>query len=168
MPTQVRIFTMPRSLDETLAEPVSLSTAPRSIPDKPDFWKNVEPPRPKYKPVARQTMAVYNNLEAPAGNGGITFAHQDSLPKLPIPELDGTLQRYLASLRPLQTAREHGETKHAVNEFLKQDGPDLNERLKKYAAGKTSYIEQFCKLLPGTPSYIISSLFCLSCSTCAN
>jgi len=27
---------------------------------------------------------------------------------------------------------------------LKSEGPELQERLKKYANGKTSYIEQFC------------------------
>lgn len=77
---------------------------------------------------------------------GITFAAQDKLPKLPIPELDSTMTKYLAALKPLQTPREHAETKQAVEEFLKSDGPELHERLKKYANGKTSYIEQFCRL----------------------
>jgi carnitine O-acetyltransferase len=77
--------------------------------------------------------------------GGITFAAQDKLPKLPIPELESTAVRYLEALRPLQSPREHAETKHAVNEFLREEGPDLQEKLKRYAQGKTSYIEQFCK-----------------------
>lgn len=77
--------------------------------------------------------------------GGITFAAQDKLPKLPIPELEDTCKRYLEVLAPLQAPRERAETRHAVQEFLKQDGPDLQEKLKKYAHGKTSYIEQFCK-----------------------
>ncbi|KAL1871580.1 hypothetical protein VTK73DRAFT_2009 [Phialemonium thermophilum] len=75
--------------------------------------------------------------------GGVTFAYQDKLPKLPIPELADTCQRYIAALKPLQSPREHAETKHAVEEFLKQDGPELQEKLKKYAEGRTSYIEQF-------------------------
>lgn len=77
--------------------------------------------------------------------GGITFAAQDKLPKLPIPELASTCQRYIDALRPLQSARERAETQIAVREFLQQDGPDLQEKLKSYAQGKTSYIEQFCK-----------------------
>lgn len=76
---------------------------------------------------------------------GITFAGQNSLPKLPIPELSSTLQKYLAALKPLQTPREHADTQHAVEEFEKHDGPELQEKLKKYAQRKTSYIEQFCK-----------------------
>lgn len=75
--------------------------------------------------------------------GGVTFAHQDKLPKLPIPELESTCQRYLSSLKPLQTHREHAETRRAVQEFLQTDGPELHEKLKKYAEGQTSYIEQF-------------------------
>lgn len=80
--------------------------------------------------------------------GGITFASQDKLPKLPIPELESTCQKYLEALKPLQTPREHAETRHAVQEFLKNDGPDLQDKLKRYAHGKTSYIEQFCKRHP--------------------
>lgn len=80
-------------------------------------------------------------------NGGITFAHQDKLPKLPIPDLESSCQKYLTALKPLQSAREHAETKHAVEEFLRHDGPELQEKLKKYAAARTSYIEQFCTTL---------------------
>jgi carnitine O-acetyltransferase len=76
---------------------------------------------------------------------GITFAAQDKLPKLPIPDLDATCKRYLASLEPLQSAREHAESKRAVDSFLHNEGPDLQEKLKAYSAGKSSYIEQFCK-----------------------
>lgn len=75
---------------------------------------------------------------------GITFAAQDKLPKLPIPELEHSMTRYLAALKPLQSPREHAESQQAVDEFLKSEGPELQEKLKKYATGKTSYIEQFC------------------------
>jgi hypothetical protein len=80
--------------------------------------------------------------------GGVTYAHQDKLPKLPIPELEASCQRYLTALKPLQSLREHADTKHAVQEFLKHDGPELQEKLKKYAEGRSSYIEQFCKSRP--------------------
>jgi len=74
---------------------------------------------------------------------GVTFASQDKLPKLPIPDLDKSCNKYLASLRPLQSAREHAETEAVVQEFLRAEGPELQEKLKKYATGKSSYIEQF-------------------------
>ena len=87
---------------------------------------------------------------------GITFAAQDQLPKLPIPDLDQTCKRYLASLEPLQTPREHQESERAVDEFLRTDGPDLQDRLKKYSTGKSSYIEQFCKSIDSSdPSFML-------------
>jgi len=76
---------------------------------------------------------------------GLTFANQDSLPKLPIPDLEDTCRRHLDALSALQSPREHEETKAAVQEFLKTEGPSLQEKLKNYAGSKTSYIEQFCK-----------------------
>lgn len=35
-------------------------------------------------------------------SGGETFKFQDKLPKLPIPELEITAEKYLAALQPLQ------------------------------------------------------------------
>lgn len=78
---------------------------------------------------------------------GVTFAAQDNLPKLPIPDLDSTCKRYLEALEPLQSSREHRDSEVAVQEFLKGEGPELHERLTKYATGKSSYIEQFCESL---------------------
>lgn len=79
---------------------------------------------------------------------GITFAAQNKLPKLPIPDLESTCQKYLDVLKPLQSNQEQSDTAAAVKEFLKGEGPELQMRLKKYATGKTSYIEQFCKSNP--------------------
>ncbi|KAM7209455.1 putative mitochondrial carnitine O-acetyltransferase [Naviculisporaceae sp. PSN 640] len=139
MPTQVRIFTTPRSLDETLAVQLSAEATPRSLPDqypalpKPTISRTIK---------ARQySMSAYED-DKPK-KGGVTFAHQDKLPKLPIPDLEASCERYLAALKPLQSAREHSDTKQAVQEFLNGEGPELNEKLKRYAEGKTSYIEQF-------------------------
>jgi hypothetical protein len=148
MPTQVRIFTSPRSLDETLAVAPEASQTPRSVPEYPRV------PQPTISPTlkARQyTMSSYEDKP----KGGVTFASQDKLPKLPIPDLEQTCQRYLAALKPLQSNREHADTKHAVQEFLTGEGPELNEKLKRYAEARTSYIEQFCRcrlVEPPTPS----------------
>ncbi|KAH6850868.1 Choline/Carnitine o-acyltransferase-domain-containing protein [Chaetomium sp. MPI-CAGE-AT-0009] len=139
MPTQVRIFTSPRSLGETLSSPNQPSPAtPRSVPDLPDLPKPITTPALK----ARQhAMSEAYHDDKP--KGGVTYAHQDDLPKLPIPELEVSCEKYLASLKPLQSAREHAETRHAVQAFLRNEGPELNEKLKRYAEARTSYIEQF-------------------------
>ncbi|KDQ50285.1 hypothetical protein JAAARDRAFT_42285 [Jaapia argillacea MUCL 33604] len=72
-----------------------------------------------------------------------TFAGQEKLPKLPIPPLEDTCRRYLQALEGLQDPREHEHTKKVVEEFLKGEGPKIQERLKAWAANKDSYIEDF-------------------------
>ena len=83
------------------------------------------------------------STQRPDHRPGITFAAQGKLPKLPIPELESTLKKYLDALAPLQTRQEHDETKATVREFQQGEGKELQERLKKYSLDKTSYIEQF-------------------------
>lgn len=122
---------MPKSLDETLSEPGKAQTATNS-------GRSMEGAKKASDDAGKDEKNGSNKQ-------GITFAAQDKLPKLPIPELEGSLKRYLQALKPLQSAREQAETQQAVDEFLKSDGPELQDRLKKYADGKTSYIEQFCK-----------------------
>ena len=132
-PMAARTFTMPKSLDESLAssQPPNneLGTAPKPTEQS------------SYSQTQREPLASHRQ----DNNPGITYAAQDKLPKLPIPELDKTCQNYLNALRPLQSRREHEDTAAAVNDFLKGEGPELNSRLRKYATGKTSYIEQFCR-----------------------
>lgn len=129
----VGTFMMPKSLNETLESSQSPNNdADRSSPS------NVQT---AYSKSQRQPLASHKLDNKP----GITFAAQDKLPKLPIPELHKTCQNYLNALRPLQSRREQEDTAAAVADFLKSDGPELDSRLKKYATGKTSYIEQFCK-----------------------
>lgn len=82
-------------------------------------------------------MAMSPSQEA----GGVTFSKQADLPKLPIPKLKETCERYLQSLKALQvsvgktrwesdiahdtrehvaqTDQDHEETKSVVQEFLK-------------------------------------------------
>ncbi|PBK92163.1 acyltransferase ChoActase/COT/CPT [Armillaria gallica] len=74
---------------------------------------------------------------------GQTFAYQDKLPKLPIPPLEDTCQRYLKALEGLQDPREHEQTKLAVQDFLDKDGPHIQEKLRSWAKNKDSYIEDF-------------------------
>ncbi len=135
--TSVRTFTIPKSLNESLAQPDQpqmASESGRSL----DGAKKVSD---GYTKEEKDPLAS----NQPHHKQGITFAAQDKLPKLPIPDLESSTTKYLAALKPLQTPREHAETQQAVDEFLKSEGPELQERLKKYATGKTSYIEQFCK-----------------------
>ncbi|KUI58628.1 Putative mitochondrial carnitine O-acetyltransferase [Cytospora mali] len=134
MPTQVRIFTLPRSLGETLSTPIPQSLLSRSVPINGEIPHGI--PEPKQAPG---NMGLNEEKSYP----GVTFSHQDKLPKLPIPDLASSCQKYLSALKPLQSPREHSDTRQAVQDFLRHEGPELQEKLKKYAEGRTSYIEQF-------------------------
>ena len=130
----VRTFTMPTSLNESLASSQPPSSDTQAVSGDGESKK-------AYSAAEREPLASHESK----GKPGITYSGQDKLPKLPIPELKDTCRRYTEALKPLQSRREQEESAAAVQEFLKGDGPELQERLKKYATGKTSYIEQFCK-----------------------
>ena len=104
-----------------------------------------------YTPSQKEPLANHGPKHQP----GITFAAQDKLPKLPIPDLESTLKKYKEVLKPLQSKREQEETASAVQSFLRGEGPELQSRLKKYATGKTSYIEQFCRSLLGRSKTVL-------------
>jgi carnitine O-acetyltransferase len=133
--TARRLTNTSTSLDKVVAS----SSPPKSTPAESNRSKPPAKETPKSLPVPD------NKTEKPVmTTQGVTFASQEKLPKLPIPDLDKSCNKYLSSLRPLQSAREHAETEVAVQEFLRAEGPELQEKLKKYATGKSSYIEQFC------------------------
>jgi len=69
-----------------------------------------------------------------------TFSLQHKLPRLPVPPLEDTLKRYLRSLRALQDDTEHDKTKAAVEQFLSEEGPRIQEKLVEYAKDKDRYV----------------------------
>jgi carnitine O-acetyltransferase len=140
-----RTFTKPSSLNQSLA------TATMSTTN--DSGRSMEAAKESQQAFSAEAKAPLANSTNPNSKPGITFASQDKLPKLPIPELDNSCKKYLAALKPLQSAKEHNDSQHAVEDFLKADGAVLQEKLKKYASGKANYIEQFCESL--TPSHLL-------------
>lgn len=142
MSSTVKTFTMPKSLDSQLASVDDHKT--NAAPEQDRSEKNAEETAQSFPQEEKNPLANHKSVES---KPGITFAAQDKLPKLPIPDLEQTCKKYLDALDPLQTLREHRDSERAAQEFMKTDGPELQEKLKKYASGKSSYIEQFCKWL---------------------
>lgn len=56
-------------------------------------------------------------------------AHQESLPRLPVPPLQQTLDHYLKTLQPIVSEEEWAHTKQLVEEFQAAGG--VGERLQK-------------------------------------
>ncbi|KAJ5127163.1 mitochondrial carnitine O-acetyltransferase [Penicillium atrosanguineum] len=146
-PTAVRYFTAPKPL----RDPMEIDPK-ASVPEGQGHTvvrPNASPDRPSSGAVEVHTPKKQ----------GLTFTNQDSLPKLPIPDLEDTCRRHLDALMALQGPREHEESKAAVREFLKTDGPSLQEKLKNYATSKTSYIEQFCGYTLNYQEKIATNIF---------
>ncbi|KAK9700923.1 hypothetical protein K7432_011982 [Basidiobolus ranarum] len=75
-----------------------------------------------------------------------TFANQSTLPKLPVPDLKQTAERYLRSLEPFLSTEELEYSKAQVSDFIKSGGLGeiLQERLVTHAKScKTSWIEDW-------------------------
>ena len=89
---------------------------------------------------------------------GVTFKGQADLPKLPVPPLEDTCDRYIQTLTPLLSEQELAATKAAVDRFLASDGPKLQAALREYAADKASYIEDFWfdAYLTGSSSVVLN------------
>jgi carnitine O-acetyltransferase len=151
----VHTFTQPSSLDATLATATKMSETPE-VNGSGRSQEAAKDSAQSFSSEKREPLAHSTN---PNSKPGITFAHQDKLPKLPIPELDSSCQKYIAALKPLQTPKEHNDTTISIQEFLKSDGPVLQEKLKKYASNRANYIEQFCKYLLPLPSIPIQGTY---------
>nr|XP_011435097.2 carnitine O-acetyltransferase isoform X2 [Crassostrea gigas] len=74
---------------------------------------------------------------------GRMFSVQDSLPKLPVPALDQTLQKYLRSVRPLLTDEEYAKTQKIVEDFNRDPGPKLQTLLEKRAQRETNWLSDW-------------------------
>lgn len=60
-----------------------------------------------------------------------TMHFQQSLPRLPVPELKLTCQRYLKAQQPLLSKDDYLKTKENVENFEQHDGNVLQDMLKK-------------------------------------
>lgn len=71
-----------------------------------------------------------------------TMHFQKSLPRLPIPHLEKSCERYIAALRPIIDSKKLSETEKIVAKFQCEEGKSLQEELKALDARNkhTSYI----------------------------
>ncbi|XP_060803793.1 carnitine O-palmitoyltransferase 2, mitochondrial [Amyelois transitella] len=74
-----------------------------------------------------------------------TMHFQKSLPRLPIPELSKTGERYLNALRPLLSSEQYSTAERRTNDFIAKEGKLLQEQLiaKDKRNKHTSYISEY-------------------------
>ncbi|MGW0789701.1 choline/carnitine O-acyltransferase [Streptomyces sp. NPDC002911] len=78
---------------------------------------------------------------------GTTFAREGSLPRVPLPTLEASCERFLAWCAPLLTAEERAATEAEVTAFLRPGGPGrtLHAALEEYdgTEGVHSWLDTF-------------------------
>ncbi|XP_048116561.1 peroxisomal carnitine O-octanoyltransferase [Alosa alosa] len=72
-----------------------------------------------------------------------TFQYQSTLPPLPVPSLEGTLSKYLESVRPFTTEEEFKNTAAIVKQFGDGVGHDLHQRLLQRAKSRRNWLEDW-------------------------
>ena len=142
--TAVRFFTTPKQPGDTMDR--LNNTSREGVEPKP-LISSSQASGSGRRSASESSSASTSKSESPAAapKKNSTFSNQDSLPKLPVPDLESSCKKYVEALYPLQLASERQETRAAVEDFLKTEGPTLQEKLKEYASSQTSYIEQFCE-----------------------
>ena len=69
-----------------------------------------------------------------------TFSNDELLPPLPLPELNDSLSLYLDSVKPHLNDEEFAKTKQIVDDFKKNEGKILHERLLDRAKKRKNWV----------------------------
>jgi hypothetical protein len=83
----------------------------------PPFIKNISPRSLFFllSSFPYSSFTIMTNADD-AEYQGQTFKYQDQLPKLPVPDLKATTDRYLAALKPLQVSPEAEQFECGIEE----------------------------------------------------
>eukprot|EP01138_Halocafeteria_seosinensis_P013724 gb/GECG01014015.1/.p1 GENE.gb/GECG01014015.1/~~gb/GECG01014015.1/.p1 ORF type:complete len:658 (+),score=72.15 gb/GECG01014015.1/:1-1974(+) len=74
---------------------------------------------------------------------GVTYAAQDSLPSLPVPPLEQTMNKLIRSCQPFLTESELEHTKACAKDFQNGIGQDLQQQLEERAASMRNWVEDW-------------------------
>ncbi|KAJ8975817.1 hypothetical protein NQ317_013748 [Molorchus minor] len=113
---------------------------------KVDLLSHHYPPQNLYKLLKKNLISKeYADYQFIQKSKIPTMHFQQSLPRLPIPKLELTCERYLAAQRPLLINEAYNKTEYNVNQFKNNVGRQLQNMLKNYDRQNkyTSYISEF-------------------------
>lgn len=90
------------------------------------------------------------------------YSYQSSLPRLPLPRLNQTIERYLLSIKPLKSQQEFDEIKRLAHEFESQIGKKLQLYLWLKSWWSSNYVSDWWEefvYLKSRQSLMINSNF---------
>ncbi len=70
-----------------------------------------------------------------------TLSKQASLPRMPVPSLTSTMNKYLLAIKHLLNENDYENTKKLVNEFIKNDG--LGQQLQRFLIERSKTTENW-------------------------
>ncbi|CAG0894270.1 unnamed protein product [Darwinula stevensoni] len=92
----------------------------------------------KWKKYSKLVKDLYISTD-----GKKTFQFDETLPPLPVPDLDSTLAKYLESAAPHISDSEYEELKRLIEDFRKGIGKELQRALLKRASQHSNWLEQW-------------------------
>ncbi|XP_022689348.1 carnitine O-palmitoyltransferase 1, muscle isoform-like [Varroa jacobsoni] len=100
-----------------------------------------------------------------SGSSPRLFSYQGCLPKLPVPRVQDTMARYLASVEPLVTVEEYQRLEKLAEEFKNTVAPKLQRYLYLKSWWASNYVsdwwEEFVYLRGRGPLMTYSNFYCL-------
>ncbi|TDH71464.1 hypothetical protein CCR75_001110 [Bremia lactucae] len=94
------------------------------------------------------------------GRNPLTYSFQDALPRLPLPSLKDTIQRYLKSVHPLLDSTEYEKVRRMAEDFVHKEGPKLQFYLYLKSWWSSNYVTDWWEkyvYLKGRSSLMINS-----------
>ncbi|KAK9365743.1 acyltransferase ChoActase/COT/CPT [Lipomyces kononenkoae] len=122
----------PRVCSATLSK----MTVPTAIPMRSFGSVNMNPAAAATGAAAASSKPKEHHTYVEDPTGGKLLRFQDSLPRLPVPTLQQTAERYLKSVRPLVSQDQFNNTVKVVQKFISNEGegPALQKKLLAKAA----------------------------------
>lgn len=113
----------------------SCSDTPKSERETVSFGldtKLIETTPKRRAHILAPKLQSFSSNHSETQGSSITYGSQSDLPRLPIPSLEETLERYPSIVRALQNQEEAEETKHLCESFCEEGGRELQEALLDY------------------------------------
>ncbi|XP_063053302.1 carnitine O-palmitoyltransferase 1, liver isoform-like isoform X1 [Engraulis encrasicolus] len=98
-----------------------------------------------------------------SGRRPLLYSFQNSLPRLPVPSVDDTINRYLESVRPLMGDGQYQQMESLANDFKTHPAPRLQKYLKLKSWWATNYVsdwwEEYIYLRGRSPIMVNSNFY---------
>ncbi|KAK0151951.1 Carnitine O-palmitoyltransferase 1, liver isoform [Merluccius polli] len=109
------------------------------------------------------TYLLYSLIKMFSGRRPLLYSFQASLPRLPVPSVDDTIDRYLESVRALLDNKQYRQMETLANDFRNTSAPQLQRYLMLKSWWATNYVsdwwEEYIYLRGRSPIMVNSNFY---------